>query len=242
MVRRLWSILPFCHRHPSFGRGVRDPQRHGAKTLPQAAGRCAGRCAGSLPVPGAAADASPGRRITGMGREEDQGRKTDKKGGKGSGSVMESPLRQKAPAPAAPGPPQARRMTPSPPAMGRARSPASPRPSRITSSGLVPRQSLDCGVYTAEDRNARGGRGGGGGGPPGSPQRCNGLGHESKDCKKQQGPGSATAASSAGKNKDTSVTQSVSPACAQERLSCLVPLQGTVPPSYFFPGRIPRAS
>lgn len=41
-------------------------------------------------------------------------------------------------------------------------------------------------------------------------------------------------------NKDTSVTRSVSPACAQPRLSCLVPLQGTVPPSYFFQVAFPE--
>lgn len=59
---------------------------------------------------------------------------------------------------------------------------------------------------------------------------------ESKDCGKQQGPGSIPG----WENKDTSVTRSVSPACAQPRLSCLVPLQGTVPPSYFFQVAFPE--
>lgn len=41
--------------------------------------------------------------------------------------------------------------------------------------------------------------------PPGSLQRCDGLsrgeGRERKDCERQQGPGSATAASPAGKTR-----------------------------------------
>lgn len=111
----------------------------------------------------------------------------------------------------------------------------------LPNNQLVPRALKVADGRTVEDGSPRGGRVPPARLPAAMARPVPGRERErrgSEDCTRQQGAGSTPGR----ENKDTAVTRSVPPACAQARLNCVVPPQGTAPPSYFFPGRIPQAS
>lgn len=115
MVHRLRSILPFCQRRPSFGRGVREPRGTGRKPCHRLQGTVPG--AGYHPVVMPVV-ISPGGRITGTGREEDQEEKQAGKMEKAEATRWRAERskthrHQKRPVPLTGAPePQSRRMTP----------------------------------------------------------------------------------------------------------------------------------
>lgn len=164
--------------------------------------------------------------------------------GKGSGSEMERRARQKSPAPQAPAAhaldPKTRTMTPRRwDERGHRHHPDLPEEPAVVSPLAIPglRQTAEDGILwggscrrvTAPAQL-----------PAAMPQPVPGTGTPEQGLREAAAPWQCHRSIPSRENKDTCVTRSVSPACAQARLSCLVPPQGTVPPSYFFQVAYPK--